>query len=94
MIQESRIEEVLNLQILVQLLLAGVQDILNFTGFYMYFKCIGLKAVIKSTTDLMSTRCFKTVATIKTVVTSIPKRTADRQNHPKGFRNCLFGKQV
>lgn len=85
MVQGSRTQEVLNLQILIQLLLAGVQDILNFTGFYVYFKCVGLKAVINSTTDLMSTKYFKTIAAIKSVVISIPKRTADWQSHSKAF---------
>jgi len=60
----------------------------------MYFKCIGLKAVINSTTDLVSSRYFKTIAAIKSVVVSIPKRTADRQSHSKAFGNRLFGKQV
>lgn len=94
MVQESGTQEVLNLQILIQLLLAGTQDIFNVTGFYMYFKCTGLKAVINSTTDLMSTRYFKTIAAIKSVVISTPRRTADRQNHSKAFGNGLFGKKV
>lgn len=60
----------------------------------MYFKCFGLKAVINNTTDLMSTRYFKTIAAIKSVVISIPKRTADRQSYSKAFGNGIIGKQV
>lgn len=63
-------------------------------SFYIYFKCNGLKAVINSTTDLRSTRYFKIIAAIKSVVAGISKRTADKPSHSKAFGSGLFGKQV
>lgn len=42
----------------------------------------------------MSSRYSKTIASLKSIATSIQKRTAGRQSHAKDFGNWLFGRQV
>lgn len=93
MVQESR-TRVLNLQILFQITFVRGTGCFKFYRFDVYFKCIGLTAVINSPTDLMSTRYLKTIATIKSVVICTTQSYTDRHNHSKAFGNGLFGTEV
>lgn len=72
--------------------MAGLWDILNFTGFHLYFKCTGLKAAAYSTTGLMSTKYFEIIASIKSVITNIQKKTADQAKSFKGLWKWTFWK--
>lgn len=65
---------------------------MNFTGFHFYFKCTGLKAAVYGTAGLMSTKYFELIASIKSIITNIQKKTADQAKTFKGLWKWTFWK--